>query len=196
MTKYDFIELGVDEELAGKCEEASGNELRNFVPVALYDELDVSKTKLCSELEERNSQLECLRNSNEDITSLKETIANLQADNKAKEENFTKEMHKLKLDNAVESALRLANAINPKTVLPLLENMDFAEFDESGAVVGLDAQLKNLASNEDTKFLFNAKTKPNIMGATIGESGNDEAEKPTSYASISKMLQDNPNLVI
>lgn len=198
MKKQDFINLGISEELALKCEQALSEELKAYVPKAQYDEVVVAKKQVDLNLKEHNTQLEALKNSTGDIKELKKTIETLQADNKAKEETHSKEMHKLKLDNAVEIALRKVNALNPKTVLPLLEGLEKAKFDDTGAIVGLSEQLEKLTAGEDTSFLFKQEPARTIRGASIGESGNDEGEQAigsnnTSYDNIVKMLEQNPN---
>ncbi len=197
MKKRDFIKLGLDEELALKCEQASSEELTNYVPKNQYDEVLVDKKQAQFELIERDKQLTDLKNSTGDIDELKKTIDTLQADNKLKEENHAKEVHKLKLDTAIDTALRNCNAINPKTVLPLLEGLDKAKFEDDGSIKGLSEQLEKLTTGEDTSFLFKQATTPTFKGANIGESGNDEGEQSinntSSYENIAKMLEQNPN---
>lgn len=158
MTKQDFIELGLEEEVAIKCEVASLTELENFVAKADYDTIE--------------------------------------ADLQASGENFKKQLHTIKVEHAVDIALRNANAINPKTVMPLLVGLDDAEFDERGEIVGLNEQIKKLISGEDTKFLFKVDALPKIVGATIGESCDFDDAGNASYETIAKMLSQNPNLVI
>lgn len=197
MKKKDFIKLGLDEELALKCEQASNEELQNFVAKTQFDELTIAKKQADLDLKERNTQLESLKNATGDVDELKKTIETLQSDNKIKEETHANEMHKLKVDTAIDNALRSANAINPKTVLPLLEGLDKAKFGDDGSVKGLAEQLEKLALSEDSSFLFKQATAPTFKGANIGESGNDEGEQaigtPTTYENIAKMLELNPN---
>lgn len=196
MKKQDFIKLGIDEELALKCEQASAEELQDYVAKTQFDELSVAKKQADLDLQERDTQLESLKNSNGDIEELKKNIDTLQADNKAKEESHTQEMHKLKVDNAIDVALRNANAINNKTVLPLLEGLDKAKFGDDGSITGLSEQLEKLTSGDDTKFLFKQASAPEFRGANIGESGNDDGEQAVNnatYEGVARMLEQNPN---
>lgn len=103
-------------------------------------------------------------------------------------------VHNLKMDFAIDSALRSADAINPKTVIPLLD-LDSLSFDEFGNLSGLQSQLDSLSSSDDTSFLFKSISPPSIVGASIGESGNDLSEQPHSYASVSRLMEQNPNLL-
>lgn len=158
MTKQDFIDLGLDEEVAIKCEAASLIELENFVARADFETID--------------------------------------ADLKMSGDNFKKELHKIKVEHAVDIALRNANAINTRTVMPLLVGLEDAEFNEMGEIIGLSEQIKKLILGEDTKFLFKLDTAPTMLGATIGESCDFDEAGNTSYATIAKMLAQNPNFVI
>lgn len=200
MKKEDFIKLGIEEELALKCEQSSAEELQNYVSKTQFDELSVAIKQANLDLQERNTQLESLKNSSGDIEELKKTIDSLQTDNKLKEENHAQEMHKLKLDNAIDVALRNANAINNKTVLPLLENLDKAKFGDDGSIKGLSEQLEKLTTGDDTKFLFKQASAPEFKGANIGESGNDDGEQAvgnaTTYENVARMLEQNPNAIV
>ena len=46
MKKEQFIELGLEEEMAIKCEKASQEELKGFIPKARFDEVNNEKKKL------------------------------------------------------------------------------------------------------------------------------------------------------
>lgn len=159
MLKQNFIDLGIDEDLASKLELLSLEELNNFVPLSDFDELK--------------------SNSKNNIKNLKSQLLNL------------------KLDFAIELALREFNAINFKTVIPLIQDLDNAQFDEFGKIIGLDAQLLKLSTDDSTSFLFHktspANSTPSFSGACIGQSGNDACDLPHSYSSISRLMQQNPN---
>ena len=43
MKKEDFVKLGMDEELAAKCEAASLEELKGFIPKSRFDEVNNAK---------------------------------------------------------------------------------------------------------------------------------------------------------
>jgi superfamily II DNA helicase RecQ len=73
MKKEDFVKLGIDEELAKKCESASLEELKGFIPKARFDEVNTAKQTAEALVKERDTQrlqimekycytTECLRN--------------------------------------------------------------------------------------------------------------------------------------
>lgn len=126
---------------------------RGFVARGDFNTVNTENGQLKDAVKDRDGQIASLQNSTGDADALKATIAQLQADNKAKDDAHTAEMQALKVDAAVERALAAAKVHNPLTVKPLLQ-MEGAELQEDGTIKGLDAQLKKLAEAEDTKFLF------------------------------------------
>lgn len=169
MKREDFVKLGIDEELAKKCETASLEELKSFVPKARFDEVNDAKKNAEALLKERNDQLETLKNSSGDVETLKQQIQTLQNDNKAKDDAHAAEIRQLKLDNAIESALSGAKAKNATAVKALLKDLDKAEIGEDGTVKGLAEQIEALQKSD--AYLFEAKeSKGKMKGATPGES--------------------------
>lgn len=71
MTKEDFIKLGLDEEIAKKCETASTEELKTFIPKTRFDEVNNEKKKLELDVQERDLQLETLKKSIGDVDAMK-----------------------------------------------------------------------------------------------------------------------------
>ncbi len=173
MKKEDFVKLGIDEETAKKCETASLEELKGFIPKTRFDEVNTAKNNAEALLKERDGQLETLKNSNGDVETLKEQIETLQADNKAKDDAHAAEIRQLKIDNAVESALNGAKAKNALAVKALLKDLDKAELAEDGTIKGLAEQIAALQKSDG--YLFEAKeTKPKMKGVAVGESSDNE----------------------
>lgn len=183
MKKEDFIKLGLDEEQATKCAETIAKELENTVPYTRFKEKVDEANELKNQVKERDVQLETLKNSKSKDEELKAEIAKLQQENKDKEDSYNAEMHKLKVNQVVENALKTKGAINLKAVLPFLEDLDKAEFLEDGSVKGLSDQIDKLLTSDDTKFLFGSE-KPGIKGAKPFESGNDDGEKPIDLSNL------------
>lgn len=164
MKKEDFISLGVDEEVAKKCESASIEELKGYVPYDRFKEIVDEKNKFKSDLKERDVQFETLKNSKGDIEAMKKQIEDLQKDNKVKGEAYANEIRTLKINNAIETALSNAKAKNIKAVKALLKNMDKAELLEDGTIKGLNDQIKALQKSDS--YLFEEKSSaPHIKGA-------------------------------
>ena len=173
MKKEDFVKLGVDEDLAKKLEEASLEELKGFIPKARFDEVNNENKTLKLDIRDRDGQLETLKNSTGDVDSLKKQIEDLQNDNKTKDEAHAAEIHQLKVNNAIESALTGAKAKNALAVKALLKDLDKAELAEDGTVKGLAEQIAALQKSD--AYLFEAKeSKPKMKGASVGESADGD----------------------
>lgn len=187
MKKEEFVKLGVEEELAKKLEEASLEELKEFIPKARFNEVNNENKKLKTDIADRDGQLETLKNSTGNVDDLKKQIEDLQKDNKAKDDAHAAEIKQLKVDNAVESALLSAKAKNSVAVKALLKDLDKAEISEDGTIKGLAEQIEALRKSDE--YLFEAKeTKPQVKGAAPGESGNDDGVgKSMSKEELRKM---------
>lgn len=201
MKKEDFVKLGIDEDTAKKCEAASQEELKGFIPKVRFDEVNNEKKKLELDLRDRDGQLETLKNSTGDVEAMKQQIATLQADNKAKDEAHAAEIKKMKVDAAVEAALTGSGAINAKAVVPFLKDLDKAELADDGTVKGLAEQIEALTKADDTKFLFTAKKQAQVKGAKPGESGNEDGDhgvdtSKMTYSELTAYLAEHPDAQI
>lgn len=202
MKKEDFLKLGLDEDTAKKCADASAEELKTYIPKVRFDEVNNDKKKLELDVRDRDSQLETLKNSTGDVEGLKKQIETLQADNKAKDEKHAAELKQLKVDAAVEAALSGAKAKNTKAVRALLEiDMDKIKVKEDGTLEGLtlDDQIKKLQGAEDSKFLFDTQTKKTKMkGAEPGDPGKEDPDNKVdtskmTYEELCAYLEENPD---
>ena len=158
-------------------------------------------TTLKAQVADRDGQLETLKNSTGDVEAMKQQIATLQADNKAKDEAHAAEIKKMKVDAAVEAALTSSGAINAKAVVPFLKDLDKAELADDGTVKGLAEQIEALTKADDTKFLFTAKKQTQVKGAKPGESGNEEGDhgvdtSKMTYSEMMAYLAQNPDAKI
>jgi len=155
-------------------------EIRSQLTTA-QQELATSREQLTA----RDTQLEQLKAAGGDADALKQQITQLQADNKAKDDQHKQDMHKLRVDTAVSQALATANARNPATIAPLLtEFLAKAELDEtSGEIKGLVDKLSELAGDEATSFLFattDGQQQTTFHGATPG---NTNKQPPSQQKS-------------
>lgn len=196
MKKEELIELGLDEETAKKVEAASTEELKGYVEKTKYSELETVKNQLEESNKTVNKQLEDLKKNTGDAEALKAEIQKMQDENKNKETEYTNNIKKLKVDNAVELALIGAKAKNTKAVKALL-NLENLEIGEDGKVKGLEDQIKNLTKDEGTAFLFEAESK------TETPKGTDPAGKSTkkdikdmTYSEMEAYLAANPGAKI
>ena len=197
MKKEDFVKLGIDEEIAKKCEAASQEELKGFIPKARFDEVNNEKKKLEGDLRDRDGQLETLKSSVGDNEELKKQIETLQADNKAKDETHAAEIKQLKIDAAIETVLIGAKAKNNTAVKALLKDLDKAEFDEDGTIKGLAEQIEGLKKSDP--YLFDDVKKIQMRGAKPGESGNENPNIDISkmtYSELAAYMASNPDVKI
>ena len=202
MKKEDFAKLGLDDELAAKCETASEEELKGYVPKARFNEVNNDKKKLELDVRERDGQLEALKNSTGDVEGMKKQIETLQTENKAKDETHSAEIRQLKVDSAVDAAIIAAKGKNAKAIKALLNGLDKADIAEDGTVKGLAEQLDALTKADDSKFLFDTQTKKaQVKGAKPGESGNDDGEhgvdfSKMTYEELAAYMVENPDVKI
>ena len=199
MKKDEFVALGVDEELAKKLEEASAEELKNFIPKSRFDEVNNAKKTLENDLKERDGQLETLKKSSGDAEALKDQITKLQEENKQASVAHAAEVKQLKIEAAVEAALSGAKAKNQKAVIPFLA-LENADLNDDGTVKGLEDQIKALKKDAKTSFLFD-NDAPKITGVNVNDPNRGNPGTITrkefdrmSYSERVNLFNADPNL--
>ena len=193
MKLNDFIKLGLDEETAKKCETASLEELKGYIPKTRFDEVNNEKKKLEFDVRDRNKQLEDLKKSSGDNEELKKQIEQLQKDNKAKDELHLAEMNKFKIDSAIDKALSSAGAKNNKSVKALLEEVEKFDIKEDGTIKGLEVQIKKIKESEP--YLFNSH-ETMVKGLKPYESLLDRQNtdvKNMTYSELVSFMENNPD---
>lgn len=153
MKKEDLIALGLDEEMAKKVAAASLEELHDYVPKSRIEEVTAEKNAMKATLAERDKQLTELQAGSKDSEALNQRIAELIKANADAQAKHDAEMKQLKVDNAIEKALSEAGVLNSKATKALLD-LENVELAEDGTIKGLDKQIENLKTAEDSKFLF------------------------------------------
>lgn len=176
MKKEELMKLeGMTEEQAKKIADMSAEELKDMVPRTRLNEVITERDNAKKEHEDVLKQLGALQKDAGDTQALKDQIQKLQEDAKTAQKAHDAEIHQMKVNNAVESALVSAKALNTKAVKALLTGLDNAEFDEAGQIKGLADQIKALQAADDSKFLFGS-SKTTFKGAKVGESGNEDGD--------------------
>ncbi len=198
MKKDEFVKLGISEELAAKAEAASTEELKGYIPKERFNEVNNEKKTLEATLSERDQQLETLKNSTGNVEEMKKQIADLQTENKTKDEAHEAEIKQLKIDSAVNAALITAKAKNTTAVKALLKDLDKAELADDGTVKGLAEQIAALQKSDD--YLFEAKTSK-MKGAEPGEAGNEPGDKGVdtskmTYTELAAYMAEHPDAKI
>ena len=194
-----IIALGIDEELASKCEKASSEELKNYVPYERFKELVDEKNKLKTDIADRDKQFETLKNSTGDVEAMKEQIASLQAENKAKDEAHAAEIRQMKINSALESALISSKAKNLTAVKALIKDLDKAEFQDDGSIKGLEEQITALKKSDSYLFEEAVVTKPSFKGFQPGvakketTTGKVDMSRMT-YEELASYIENNPDI--
>nr|DAO32783.1 MAG TPA: minor structural protein [Caudoviricetes sp.] len=192
MNKEDLLKLGLTEEQAEKVLSANTEQLKGFIPKARFDEVNNAKKQAEKDLSDRDKQLETLKNSTGDVETLKNTIKQLQDENKASKEQYEANISKIKLENAIDNALGNAKAKNSKAVRALLD-MEKIKF-ENDNLSGLNEQIEALKEAEDSKFLFEEikePAKPSFSGVEPGASTretNPGSGAPETYSQMMARL--------
>lgn len=185
MKKEELMKLeGMTEELATKIAEQSAEELKGMIPKSRLDEVIQERDNAKKDHADVLKQLGALQKETGDVQSLKDKIQELQDSAKEAEKNHAAEMKTLKINNAVDTALVSAKALNVTAVKALLK-LDDAELTDDGSVKGLAEQIKALQTAEDSKFMFGSSA-PKMKGATIGE-GSDGDDKGMTMEKFRKM---------
>ncbi len=182
MKKEDFIALGLTEDQATKAAEASGNELKTYVPKHRFDEVSEENKTLKGTVEDNKKALEDLKKSTGDA-DLKKQIETLQAENKTKDETHQAELKELKLNNAIK--LAIAGKVHDEDLAAGLFDKTKLILGDDGKVTGLDDQLKTL--QESKKFLFKeeqAQQQQQRAGFQVGAGGQQTQQQQTTKISL------------
>lgn len=195
MTKKDFTDLGIPEELATKAAEASKKELESYVQKSKYDLAVTEKETLEIQIKEHGKQLEELKKAAKGSEELEKKVKELQDNAAASKAKYEKQINDIQLNHAIDTALKEAKAKNAKAVRSLLDMNDIVLDD--GKVKGLDKQIKKLQEAEDSKFLFESVAdpkdgKPKIGGNTDNANssgiGNGSANNGNGSKSIGQLM--------
>lgn len=177
MKKEDLMKIeGMTEELATKIAEQSAEELKSYIPKSRFDEVNEAKKNAEALVKERDKQLEDVKKSTGDNEELKKQIETLQADNKAAKEKYEADIKKMQIDNAVQLALKNAEAKNVTAVMALLKDLDKAELAEDGTIKGLAEQIQELKKSES--YLFNTKNEPQQKPSGMTPAGSGSQTPP------------------
>lgn len=164
MKKEEFVGLGIDEKLAEKAAEESKKELSGYVPKSRFDEVNEAKKQLETSANDYKTQLEALKTSAGDNETLKQQIAELQAQNQQKDTEYQERLKDLQLTNAIKLAIA-ESAQDCDLVAGLVDKTKLILGDD-GKVTGLDEQVKSL--KESKGFLFKEQPKPQIQNPAPG----------------------------
>ena len=194
--KRKFLEdLGLEKEAIDKIMAENGNDVN--AAKADYDALKQQLEAANTQVQERDSQLEQLKNATGDVEAMKQQIATLQAENKTAKEKYEADLKDLKLAAAIKMAL--GNSAHDAELVAGLFDKAKLILSEDGQVTGLEDQLK--AIKKEKAFLFKEEKAPQqIKGGKPAEGrGTPPADKKPSemtYSEMCKYLEANPGATI
>lgn len=107
-------------------------------------------------------------------------------------EAHKEEIYRIRLEGAIERAVRASGAKTGKAVEALLD-LSKISINENGEVTGIAEQLKALKENEATEYLFNnEESSISFKGVQIGTSFTEEKTiEDMSYDEICAYLEGN-----
>lgn len=152
--KRKFLEdMGLEKEQVDKILDENSQDIGKAKGDSekIQKDLDAANAEVESlkgQISDRDKQLETLKNSTGDVEGMKQEIAKLQADNKAKDDAHAAEIKQLKIDAAIDSALTGAKAKNNTAVKALLKDLDKAELADDGTIKGLAEQIEALQKSD------------------------------------------------
>lgn len=156
MDRDTLKEFGLDEELIEKVMREHGKVVNSLKDEksTIEQELESEKTKavgLSEQIEERNEQLEKIKNENKNVEGLQETINQLKQSNSQKEEELKNQVSDTKRKYEIKLGLQKAKARNEKSVLANLDE-EAITLDEEGNLVGFWEQIEKV--KESDSYLF------------------------------------------
>ncbi|MEQ2680388.1 phage scaffolding protein [Enterocloster citroniae] len=195
--KRKFLEdLGLEKEAIDKIMAENGNDVN--AAKADYDSLKQQLDAANMQIQERDTQLETLKNSTGDMEALKQQIVSLQSDNQATKERYEADMKDLKLSTAIKLALG-DSAQDADLVAGLFDKSKLIMSDD-GKITGLDEQMKALKKEKAFLFKEEKAPQPQIKGGKPAEGkGTPPADKKPSEMTYSEMcayLEANPGATI
>lgn len=205
--KRKFLEdMGLEKEQVDKILDENSQDIGKAKGDSekIQKDLDAANAEVESlkgQISDRDKQLETLKNSTGDVEGMKQQIAKLQADNKAKDDAHAAEIKQLKIDAAIDSALTGAKAKNNTAVKALLKDLDKAELADDGTIKGLAEQIEALQKSDAYLFDTTTKKQTQVKGAKPGESGNEDGDhgvdtSKMTYSELAAYMAEHPDAEI
>lgn len=189
--KEKLLKYGISEELVTKIVE----DFKDYIPNEKLKEVMVERDKLKEELTTRDAQLEELKKNTTDVENLKLQIEELQNENKSKKEEYDKELYNIKLNNAVEHAIKDSKGKNVKAIKSLLD-FEKIKLNDDGSV-DISEQIKKLIETDEYMFETKNNTfrgiKPTESNGVVKEVTKENFDK-MSYKERINLYNENKEL--
>ena len=195
--KRKFLEdLGLEKEAIDKIMAENGNDVN--AAKADYEAVRQQLEAANQQVQDRDGQLEALKNATGDVEAMKQQIATLQSDNQSAKEKYEADMRDLKLSTAIK--LALGDIAQDADLVMGLFDREKLILSGDGKVTGLEEQLKAL--KKEKAFLFKGEKAPQsqIKGGKPAEGkGTPPTDKKPSEMTYSEMcayMEANPGAKI
>lgn len=143
-----------------------------------YEQAKKEAKEYKKQVGERDTQITELKEEFKDAKGLKEKVETLEADNKKKDEDYQAELKKIKLDNAIEGALKSAKAKSTKALKAMLD-LDKVKLD-GDILLGINEQLESIKKEHD--YMFEKEINGTGRFNTGGAEGEKKNETDESFA--------------
>lgn len=152
MNKKDLIDLGIAEDVAEKIVVLHGKDIESHKTkiTTMQTELDTAKTQLT----EAGVTIEGFKKL--DVDAIKAAADDYKVKFEQAQTESASQLASLKFEHALDGALVIAKAKNPKAVQALLNREALKFNDADGSIVGLNEQLETIKKDND--YLFSDAT--------------------------------------
>lgn len=189
MTRKFLEELGLEKEAIDKIMSQNGKDIENAK--GDITAVTAERDSLKKDVEERDKQINTLKESAGSNEELKKQIETFTQQNKDQKAAYEKEIAMIKLTAAVDAELTAAGSKNNIAVRAMLADFlkDAKVEDgkvmskENGEAIPLSAKVEAMKKDATTDFMFG--TAPRYNGWKPGESG--DGSKPGSDKKLSEM---------
>ncbi len=147
-----------------------------YVPKNKFDQVNEQAKEYKKQVEERDKQINNLKEEFKDAAGLKEKVEKLEKDNKTQKETYEKQLSDIAFNNALEKSLGDYKVKDKKLIMALIDKDKLKVDGES--VIGLKEQIEPLQKSHE--YLF--EKVPNGTGSfSTGGKGGEEPTK-TNFA--------------
>ncbi|BDZ31237.1 phage scaffolding protein [Lactiplantibacillus pingfangensis] len=194
MERKDLEKLGLDDKQTTEVMKLynAGLEPVKSELADTKSELESSKTQVTS----RDEKIKTLGTQAGNSEKLNKQIAELQQAIKDKDGESAAELTQVRTDNAIQLALRDANARDAKAIMPFLDR-DTIKLGDDGNLSGIKEQIEGLQKSHDYLFGQAAEKKTNKVTITAGgnPSGGGDGHKALSDMTLAeqgKLYREDP----